>query len=252
MKYANSALKNHLSVFELFIRTTFIPVLLTAAAVVFSQCAVCWVYLTFFFHQTLRTLPAPELVMEQSLAPLPAGLGLLLLTWLLTRTGDDRYTKAGYTLRRLSVSHRSILLIQTVYNALCYFLYWAAMLLGVLLMYRIYLFTFGETAVTSQTLALGFFRCSYLHGLLPISEPISLMLNFFLVAVLGFLSASAPYFRRIGDNRTPKIWFLAAWTVYCIPRGMIDHRHWTLAVMTILLFLYGVYHLCDGTEGESL
>lgn len=228
------------SVIQLLNRIVFLPFFLTTAACVGLQCAV------YFFicrnnaqDEPFHILYSYEAPMESPFLFLIIGLGFFLVCWLLTRAGANSSGKCGYTIRRLSLPEKSIFLLQSVYNAALLFLFWAAQVGAVLLMYRIYIAVFGSAAVTGQSLALGFYCSAYLHGLIPLEEPLSFALNLWMVAELGFVLAAYPFHQRRRRKGASKAWLLVFWTgLYFSRKPTMDFRIIMLAVLYALYLVY--------------
>lgn len=125
-------------------------------------------------------------------------LAFAAVTMILCRMGCDWGSKPGYTLRRLSISEKTVFAWQSTCNALCYFLLWAAELLTVLAMCAVYMHNAPEGATSNQTVFLAFYRSPFLHSLMPLEEVSRWVRNVFFAAGLGMASAHFPFKQRRG------------------------------------------------------
>lgn len=255
MNQKNITLKQRFSVFELYIRTTFLPVLGIAVAVIAAQCAA----FAWFLHISVSNLaeygyPNMEYVIDKYFLAVFGGVGLLLVAYFLSRTGDSSNGKSGYTIRRLAVSEKGVLLTQFLYNTLCIFLYWAALVGGVFAMYGIYQAMLGADAVNSQTLALCFVRSPYIHGLLPYSEPLSVAANILMLPALGFLTAMQSFHRRRGRRRDNRLSLLMIWIVLSFSRTIenADFRSSVLMFVAAACVIWELYNLVNDDNDEEV
>lgn len=149
------------------------------------------------FYGRLKDLAAEELIFESVwndvgatyvfLAAFCAVFGILL--WTLGEHGSrDRYT-----LLRLPLTWRQILLLRLLYNVLCFTLLFAVQAGIILWMMRIYS-TVAE-AVTSQMVFLAFYRIPFLHNVLPMAEAGKWVRNLLMFLALS-LEAAAGYRRK--------------------------------------------------------
>lgn len=260
MKQSYPTIKQRLSVFELLVHTSFLPVLLTALAAVAAQCAAFAICLSLTvsklkgsepdaFHQLL---PNMEFIIDHYFLAVFTGVGLLMISYFLSRTGGNSDVKTGYTMRRLAVRESDVLLTQFFYNSLCLFFYWAAMLGGVFGMYGIYIAMLGSDAATSQTLALSFLRCPYIHGILPVSEPLSVVTNLLLILALGFICAAQPYHSRRGRKSGNKLSFLSVFIVLTFSCNMDSsfYRSMTLLMAAGVMIVTELLQLSEEDDEE--
>ena len=186
-------MREHGSVLWLMIQSTFGKILAVLAGTAVVQ--------AFLFQRAVQQLKPGEYGLEQALTRGHtagiAGLGFLAITVFLCLTGAERgREKTGYTLQRLSVSEKMVLLWQAIYNGSCYLLLWASQVVVVLALSHWYTQIADPAMVTSQTIFLAFYRHEYLHGLLPMAEMEHWIRNLMLLLGLGLSSAYFTYAQR--------------------------------------------------------
>lgn len=181
-------MKDHVSVFMLFVRSTIyrlaLLMLLTAAV----------------SAALLLLLGAPgAMSLESALAGSNIGIAFaaafVLWTLQLCFAGCDMGAKSSYTLARLKISERAVYFVQMVHNLLSYILLWAfmtALCFGLCLLYSSVIAPIG-----SQDIMLCFYRDGLLHALLPMSEGVGW---FKLAAAIPALAASSAAY-RVGQKR---------------------------------------------------
>lgn len=186
-------MNKHSSVLWLMIQSTFWKVLalLTGTAVVQA----------FLFQRAVKQLSSSNYGLEQALVrghiAGVAGIGFLCITAVLCMTGAERgREKTGYTLQRLSISEKMVLLWQAVYNGSCYLLLWASQVLVMMGLAQWYTRIADPAMVTSQTVFLAYYRNEYLHGLLPMAEMDHWFRNGIMLVALGVSSAYFTYAQR--------------------------------------------------------
>ncbi len=126
---------------------------------------------------------------ESSLAAylFPAALGALLFI-LIRSQGERGGSRSGYTLMRLRLAGRQILVIQVLYNMFCVMLAFSVQALTVLGLFRLYELKAGYEA-TPQMLFLAFYQNTFLHNLLPMAEAGKWVRNFLLAAAFSMAAA---------------------------------------------------------------
>ncbi len=193
-------MKQHLSVFMLMARSTLYKLLVLFVLTITGQCAL--------FSFTLRQaqaqaetpfdLPFLEAAIQQSRLPWVFALAFVLSVLILARTGCDSASKQSYTLRRLSVSERSVFLWQSAYNLIALFALWALEVITLYALCRFYVGWINPSFVSGQTIFLAFYRHNFLHSILPLSEGIRWLRNLLLLAALALSCAHFSYQQRRG------------------------------------------------------
>ncbi len=186
-------MKRTLSVFALLCRSTLLQLLGVCLAVCGAQA------LAFSFVIRLNeAAPGLETALKTGRTALLWGLGFVLVTALLYRTGWHGASHMEYTLQRLSVSERWVAVQQAIHGSLCYFVYWACQLLTVAalaLWYRTHYYPGPEG---SQLLMLAAYRSPLVHGLLPLANTTRWAANAALMLCLGTQAAAFAHKRRHG------------------------------------------------------
>ena len=186
-------MNKHSSILWLMIQSSFWKVLALLAGTAAAQ--------TVFFRQAVQQLQPGNYGLEQALAGGHvagiAGIGFVCITVILCMTGAERANgKTIYTLQRLSVSERTVLLWQAVYNGSCYLLLWVSQVLVMMGLAQWYTRIADPSMVTSQTVFLAYYRNEYLHGLLPMLELDHWFRNGIMLVALGLSSAYFTYAQR--------------------------------------------------------
>ncbi|MBE5948926.1 MAG: hypothetical protein E7261_07855 [Lachnospiraceae bacterium] len=124
-------------------------------------------------------------------------VAFILITIFLCLPGTEFQSKTGYTLRRLSISERSVLLVQWMYNMAVYIILLAVQLFFCFALSHIYISQVSAEFIGNQTVFLTFYRSEFMHALLPLSEAGMWFRNAFLVIGLGFAAAEFSYNQRM-------------------------------------------------------
>lgn len=193
-------MKKHLSVLMLanrgvVIKLTLIIVLTSAVQ-------------AFLFVTAMGSGVTLEETLEESRVVYAAGVGFLLASAALC---TNCCSGCGYTLDRLSVSPRTVLIWWTVNNTAWYIIFWASQTITMLALCRHFAAAADAALVGPQTVFLAFYRNSYLHGLLPLEDGFILWRNLLLFPSLGFASACfSRALRRGRRSISPAVMILGA------------------------------------------
>ncbi len=193
-------MKKHLSVLMLIAGSTIYKVLGLLAFMAAAEGALFTLTLrgSLTAYEAGLGMTAIETVFLRSRVSLVFAVCFLLLMVLLCTTGCEYGSRQGYTLRRLSVPEQSVFLWQALFNSFCLLLLWAAQLAVALALCRLYAVRAPSGLVSGQTVFLAFYRSSFLHSLIPLSEVSRWARNIFLVLSLGAASANFSYRQRRG------------------------------------------------------
>ncbi len=232
-------MKKHLSILMLMSRSTIYKLL----GMLLIMAAVEGTLFYFTLGKMMATeIVGLELVLQQSRISWICALSFLLVTVLLCLTGCEFGGRQGYTLRRLSVSQRSVFLWQAFYNICCFFLFWAVQLFIVLALCRLYMERIDPPAISNQTVFLAFYRNDFLHSLLPLADISRYVRNLFLVLGLGIASAYFPIRQRRGGTGVGII-VLSAVTLFFFSHSMgslgNDILVIVFSIVTATMALYG-------------
>ena len=195
-------MKQHSSVFMLFVRSSFYKILLLLVTMIAAE--------GIWFYKTIQgmleknriegTFPVmtPEVVFEEAHLMVFFALAVIILTGILSCVGRSASGHQEYTWYRLSITPKSVFLWQTLYNCCCFLMLWfvqAAFAFGLCLYY---IKTAEPGAVTHQSLFLVFYRDPFLHGLIPLQHIWYWVRNVLLFCSLGFAVAYDVYRTRQG------------------------------------------------------
>lgn len=188
-------MRRHISVLMMYIRSSVYRVIVLLALMVSAQFLLFW--------QSMKDYSAEypiglERIFDRTLLPWTFGLMAVCLTVQLVYVGCNQGVKQSYTLKRLSISEKSVFIWQGICNMGCYLLLWMVQVMTAFALCRWYLALAEPEFVSNQTIFLAFYRSKFLHGLLPLAESSIWVRNLFLVLGLGFASAYFPYLQRRG------------------------------------------------------
>lgn len=175
-----------------------------------------------------------EGVVHQGNLSLAFSVGFVLVCAALVLPGVERGAKTSYTLRRLAVDERVVVLLWGGVNALLLLIFWGIQAAAALALSRYYLQIMPTEYVNQQTLLMAFSRSPYLHALLPMWDWGLTIRNLLGCAVLGLSTAALPFHWRHGR----KAWVtfpLAILAGFTFPCGMDGSTAYT-----IQLFVLGV------------
>ena len=250
-------MKKYTSVFGLFARSSIYKILLIIAAMATVQTSL---FLTAFNKQMTAYesgvgLPALEQVLDYSDFYLIFIVGFVAISVLLCLTGTSFSSKTGYTLDRLSVSERAVFFCQAIYNLLVFIILWTAELALCFGLSIYFIKNAPAEAVSNQTIFLAFYRDSFLHTLLPLSEVLLWIRNIFLLIALTIATAEYPYKQRrkkLGLSAMAMIIF----TVVFFKAGAIADTFNSflvivVAVINVIEMCYNFFSEDNGYEGEN-
>ena len=192
-------MEKHLSVFGLFARSSVYKVLLILIAMcaVQSLCFYMEVQDTVAAYEAIGAdVASLEKVFEKAAVNVYFRVALVLVSVVICLPGCEFKSNTSYTLRRLSVSERTIFFYQAAYNMLICCMLIAVQLVTVFGLARYYIATVPAQFISNQTIALAFYRNNFLHSLLPMEDVGLWIRNGLLVLSLGMACAEFPYRQR--------------------------------------------------------
>lgn len=217
-------MKRHLSIFMLFIRSTFYRVLVVLGLLAVTETALVYVTMERFFAEsaqgTERNYALSELINEAGLIWVFVA-AFVLITVILCMFGCDFRGKLEYTIQRLGISPVKIFFWQAACNALTYVIFW---MVQVYLMFGFgmyYMKVADPSWVTNQTLFLEFYRSRFLFGIFPMEDVGIWVTNLCLVLSLGIVTARVPHAQRRGK---PSVGFF----VVMLIAGTLFWQGWSL------------------------
>ncbi|MEA4891404.1 MAG: hypothetical protein VB085_02415 [Peptococcaceae bacterium] len=197
--------------------------------------------------------PAPlESLITRSRLSLICGLAFFLLCVILSLVGYEfSGSKTRYTIQRLSLPEEAAVLLWAFYNMLCFLIFWAAQLLVVLLLCRLYISVMEPTYWNRQTIFLAFYRSGFLHSLLPLEETSRWLRNGALILGLGLAGACFPLKQRRGQKGLAMA-VLAALTFITFPQEMGSFGSDAIIMLIALgTAAYSFYGIWWGPRDES-
>lgn len=195
-------MKKHLSVFALMIRQNFFKFLILIFVSAVAQGVMFYLkfnkafaeYNSYYGEFQMRSL---ENIFEESRITLVFAAAFLLLLLILCTTCRSS-SKTVYTLRRLRIGTRSIVLWQTLSGVFYLFMFWAFELLLVLLFSGIYMKYSPQDSISIQTVFLAFYKNSFLHALLPLESIGTYIRNIVFIISLGVCSSVFSVYSLMG------------------------------------------------------
>lgn len=194
-------MKKYISVFSLFVRSSIykiIPLFLATGAVQFIM-----------FYRKLNTLLqwdntslGIEPILEEGKLALIACIAMIVAAVILSRIGCEYSSKTGYSIRRLNVSERKVLVCQGAFNCLVYTVFIMFEFILSLIIFQFYCKEMSDVNlahpgfISNQTFFLAFYRSDFLHSLLPLSDYLRFIRNALYIVSLGFSLAAFPYLQR--------------------------------------------------------
>lgn len=193
-----------------------------------------------------------ETLLAQSRVSWACGAGFLLYVFILCLGGLERSgAKPGYTLKRLSVDEKTVVLWWALANCIFLLIFWAAQLGIVLLLFRLYEALAGAGGSGGQALFLAFYRSPFLHSLLPLDESSRYARNLLFLTGLGVSAACFSWRQRRGQWGLALL-ILAAAALAFFPRELgRSGSDGILSVMALATGGMAVYRLWEEQGDEA-
>ncbi len=197
-------MRPHFSVFLLFLRQSAWKVLLLLAIMAGWETVL-----------SLRLMPdlaayslTAALALMQSPLTLVNRVAFVVLTFLLLRDGRGKH-RSDYTLNRLSISPRAVVLWQGVFNSLVYLLFWGVQSLVLVLFCLLYQRQGGH--VGPQTFFLACWENALFHSFLPLEDGFRWLRNLAFFGAMGFTAACSAAQIRRKNNTLAALGLALAW-----------------------------------------
>lgn len=225
-------MKRYLSVVSPAARLSVWKVLLLSALTAGAQVPL---FLATFWGwgSTNHVTPALEQAVQVSRLSLAFAVGLIAVCAVLVLPGLERGAKSGYTLRRLAVDERVVVLLWGGVNALLLLIFWGVQTAAALALARYYFQTLPAEFSNHQSLFFAVSRTPYLHALLPMWDWTLTIRNLLGCAVLGLSAAALPFHWRHGR----KAWIflpLAILAACTFPSGMDNFSLYGIQIIVLL------------------
>lgn len=203
-------MRRHTSVLMLFARSSFYKVLGVLAAMTAAECGLFYLTLKRGAEKIARGMVGLEhLIALQSFVYV---LSILAVLYVLARVGDGSGSREGYTLRRLGISEKAVVLWQWAYNTGCLLFVWMVQALVAVGLCFWYLQVAPSGLVNHQTMVLAFYNNEFLHRLIPLSDFWSWVMTLTVLPAFGLSAARGSYVRRWSSTGKSGSW----WTVYYV------------------------------------
>jgi len=176
-------MKKHISVLMLFVRSSMYRFLL----IIFIMAAVQTVFFTISFRNA-EGLFGLDTILSASYLGISFAVSFLVLYAQLCLTGCEFGGKHSYTLSRLRVSQKAILIWRAVCNAGFLIMFWAAQV-GIILAFG---GLFTARYPQPQAVMLVFYQNNFLHNLLPLADWSRIVLNIGWLVVLAVTATDFP------------------------------------------------------------
>lgn len=202
-------------------------------------------------YDTHRVTFSLEGAVHQGNLSLAFSVGFVLVCAVLVLPGMERGARTGYTLRRLAVDERVVVLLWGGVNALLLLIFWGIQAAAVLALSRYYLQIMPAEYINQQTLLMAFSRSPYLHALLPTWDWGMTIRNVLGCAVLGLSAAALPFHWRHGRKAwsTFPLAILAGFTFPCGMDGSAVYGIQILILAVIgVLTVFGVWRWHEDEE----
>lgn len=193
-------MKKYLSVFMIYVRSSFYKFVLLLTAMAAVQTAL-FLRMPEKIHKhtnmTHKFMGVEETLQGSGLF-IVFGVAFVLLTVILCYAGCELSGKQGYTLRRLRIKENKVFLMQFSANTMFYAMFWFCEIVIIRFLMQLYLKDVPEEIYTNQMLMLSFYRNDFLGSLLPLSDTVNLVRNIIWIFAMGASSALFPYLQRRG------------------------------------------------------
>lgn len=242
-------MKKYLSVFGLFAKSSILKILLVIIAMTAAQ---CFIFTSEFGENLVAyniklSFPHIETLIERSRIDWICGLVFVIISVLLCLPGTSFSSKTGYTLDRLSVSPRAVFFCQAVYNLFVYFILWVAQVAVCFGLCLYYAQNAPEELVGNQSIFLAFYRNSFLHALLPLSDIAVWIRNGFLIIALAIATAEYPF-----KQRHKKLGFSAiAMVLFTIVFFKTDIVNSFNTILIVVVSIINVIEMCYNFFSED-
>ena len=223
-------MKKNASVLILAVRSCFYKCLGVMALTVAAE------FVLFAVSALRQGIPSLEKVFTGSGIPLMAGIGALIILFLLTVPwSPQKKSRPILMVWRLGISNKAAVIIITAYNFCIFIIFWAFEILAALLMSAVFLgMTDASNAI--QIIYLAFFRVGFLHSLLPLSDLLMLLRVILNIFVLALSAATEVFSHERFLNRRFSAWFYIYFTAVLILSDWCELPGDIFSVITSMVF----------------
>lgn len=225
-------MKQHTSVLMLLSRSTIYQLLLRLIGMILLECGLFYLVMQRKWSLVCEGNIGLEGLLSRSGIYLVFIFVLIQTIGILSDAGVEKESKVGYTLRRLSVSEKTVVLWHWGYNSVCYLMLWWVQVLTALGLCLWYVKAAPAGVVNHQTIMLACYRNIPLHLLFPLADILGWLRNLSLVVSLGLLTAKFPYLSRRGKNNS---WSIVLMLVCCLPTNSSSPQADVMVIAIALL-----------------
>ena len=230
-------MRQHISVLMLFARSSIYKVLGVLAAMTAVECGLFYYRLQSKAEELAAGTVALERLVGNSWVFMLSAVALVAV---LTQVGNGSGSRVRYTLHRLSVPERQVVLWHGVYNFGCILLLWMVQALVALGLCMWYMQVAPAELVNHQTVALAFSRSTFLHRLIPREDVWSWVLILVVSFTLGLTVAWDSYLNRWKTKAT-KVSFSTYFWIWWMFVNLFDNYPGSFDLLTFAvcgLFLF--------------
>ena len=219
-------MKRYTSAAGLAVKLTWLQV----AVYILTLCVCQWVAFLNVNNAAVHAL-------EYRLDNWPMGAGrlgmpaMVLMLYSFLRSGKG--SRIDYTLRRLSLSERTVTVVWTLVFAGWFLLYWVVQLAMLFGMYANYVHTYGASENLLFVVAM---RSRYFHYLLPLYEPWGFVRNAALCVYCGYFTAQGARNARNG-RWAPLCLFIVSPALFIEPPPLANQWMDCFAVVCIIVLV---------------
>ena len=156
------------------------------------------------------------------------------------RRGDIYNGPQGYTMHRLSVSPKAVILLQILYHALCWIILWGVQVMVFFLICKLH-YRYGANTgdpLANQQIFLLFYMNPLLHSLLPMEETLAWIANLVMIASLSVTSAYGAFFPQ--EKKLSGDLLASCWSVILLFRRELDSFILNILIIGAFLTLIAV------------
>lgn len=200
-------MRKHMSVFMLFIRSSLYKTIVLCLLMAAAQWGV------YLFLTDINSIWLEDLADEGAYKWIFAAFSTAL-TLVLVNSCTGRKGKPVYTVARLSIRQRGVFFWQAVCNILLLVLLFSCEIFVMLGIAAHFVANAPETAVTSQSLFLAFYRSDFLHSLLPMEYEIRWARNIIMIFGMAVVCAWSSFQMRRGKIGLFALAFILVFNIF--------------------------------------
>ena len=229
-------MRRHTSVLMLFARSSFYKVLGVLAAMTAAECGIFYLTLRNGAEEIARGAVGLEILI--GLQAYMFVIGVIIIAFCLSKVSNSSESREEYTLRRLGVSEKTVILWQWAYNTVCFLFAWMIQALLALGLCFWYLQVVPAGLVNHQTVAVAFYTNEFLHRLIPLSDFWSWVLLLTIYPAVGLAAAWESHKQRhVGAGQSRSYWLLLWFTWLAHRRFWVSPTAFDIAIMALCMIV---------------